>query len=75
MSAFFASPLPFPSFLPAEAFLELRDVYIGEVMEDMDKNKDGFVTVEEYVGEWCACYASLCGSKLRPYARAPILHT
>ena len=42
-------------FLLTEAFPELRDVYVDEIMEDMDRNKDGYVTVEEYVGECDNC--------------------
>ena len=34
-----------------EAFLDLRDVYIDGIMEDMDRNEDGFVTLEEYLGK------------------------
>ncbi len=28
------------------------DLYIQETLEEMDKNGDGSVTVEEYVGEY-----------------------
>ena len=30
----------------------MREIVITEAMEDMDKNKDGFVTVEEYISEF-----------------------
>ena len=29
----------------------MRDIVLDETMDDMDKNKDGFVTQQEYVGE------------------------
>lgn len=29
----------------------MLDLYVLETLEEMDKNGDGFVTVEEYVGE------------------------
>ena len=28
----------------------MREVVIDETMADMDKNKDGYVTLEEYIG-------------------------
>ena len=37
-----------------EAFPELRNVHVDEIMTDMDRNKDNYVTLEEYVGE-CVC--------------------
>ena len=30
----------------------MRDIVIDETMEDMDSNKDGYVTLEEYIGTW-----------------------
>lgn len=29
----------------------MKDVVISEAMEDMDKDKDGFVTLQEYIGK------------------------
>ena len=41
--------------LLTEAFPELRDVHVDEIMADMDRNKDNYVTLEEYVGECVKC--------------------
>lgn len=29
----------------------MRDIVIAETMEDMDKDKDGYVTIDEYLSE------------------------
>ena len=33
----------------------MKDVVISEAMEDMDKDKDGFVTLQEYIGKGFLC--------------------
>ena len=34
----------------------MRQIVLDESMEDMDKNKDGFVSINEYVGQYvCMC--------------------
>lgn len=35
----------------AEDAPRMRDVYIDETLSDMDNNKDGFVTLDEYISE------------------------
>ncbi|KAG3256513.1 reticulocalbin 3 [Ictidomys tridecemlineatus] len=40
------------AFLHPEEFPHMRDIVIAETLEDLDKNKDGYVQVEEYIGEW-----------------------
>uniref|UniRef100_I3MNA4 Reticulocalbin-3 n=1 Tax=Ictidomys tridecemlineatus TaxID=43179 RepID=I3MNA4_ICTTR len=46
------------AFLHPEEFPHMRDIVIAETLEDLDKNKDGYVQVEEYildgneVGHW-----------------------
>lgn len=30
----------------------MREIVIEETMGDMDKDKDGFVTIEEYISEY-----------------------
>ena len=39
----------FAAFLHPEEFPRMRVVVVEETMEDMDKNQDGFVTVDEYI--------------------------
>lgn len=41
--------LPY-SLFTAEADPDLNHIYIDEVFSDMDRNKDGFISVEEYIG-------------------------
>uniref|UniRef100_A0A673UKB1 Reticulocalbin-3 n=1 Tax=Suricata suricatta TaxID=37032 RepID=A0A673UKB1_SURSU len=38
------------AFLHPEEFPHMRDIVIAETLEDLDKNKDGYVQVEEYIG-------------------------
>uniref|UniRef100_A0A8C9JEZ6 Reticulocalbin-3 n=1 Tax=Panthera tigris altaica TaxID=74533 RepID=A0A8C9JEZ6_PANTA len=37
------------AFLHPEEFPHMRDIVIAETLEDLDKNKDGYVQVEEYI--------------------------
>ncbi|XP_054938068.1 reticulocalbin-3-like isoform X1 [Physeter macrocephalus] len=39
------------AFLHPEEFPHMRDIVIAETLEDLDKNKDGYVQVDEYIGE------------------------
>ena len=41
----------FRSFLHPEEFDHMRDVVAMETLDDIDKNKDGFVDVDEYLGD------------------------
>lgn len=41
----------FAVFLHPEDNDHMKDVVISEAMEDMDKDKDGFVTLQEYIGK------------------------
>ncbi|KAL4666525.1 hypothetical protein H8959_005214 [Pygathrix nigripes] len=38
------------AFLHPEEFPHMRDIVIAETLEDLDRNKDGYVQVEEYIG-------------------------
>lgn len=45
----------------------MREIVIEETMQDMDKDKDGFVTLEEYISECvcvqiCVCYGRVGSS-------------
>ena len=44
----------------------MRDVVIDETMEDMDKDKDGYVTIDEYLSKCPRVTASLLGAGLSP---------
>ncbi len=37
-------------FLTAEESPKMFDLYIQETLEDMDRNEDAVVTIEEYIG-------------------------
>ncbi|XP_057170532.1 reticulocalbin-3 isoform X1 [Ursus arctos] len=39
------------AFLHPEEFPHMRDIVIAETLEDLDKNKDGYVQVEEYIAD------------------------
>ena len=39
----------FAAFLHPEESARMRVIVIDETMDDMDKDRDGFVTVEEYI--------------------------
>ncbi|XP_065511402.1 serine/threonine-protein kinase SBK1-like [Caloenas nicobarica] len=41
----------FAAFLHPEDFERMRDIVVTETMEDMDKDGDGFVQEDEYIGE------------------------
>ncbi|XP_028558347.2 reticulocalbin-3 isoform X2 [Podarcis muralis] len=41
----------FTAFLHPEAFDYMKDIVVTETIEDIDKNGDGFVEVEEYLGD------------------------
>lgn len=43
------SKLELLSFLHPEHFPKMRDVVVKETMEDVDKNGDGFIDIEEYI--------------------------
>ena len=45
----FLSREEFADFLHPEETPRMRVIVIDETMEDMDKDHDGFVTVEEYI--------------------------
>uniref|UniRef100_A0A2K5S568 Reticulocalbin-3 n=1 Tax=Cebus imitator TaxID=2715852 RepID=A0A2K5S568_CEBIM len=51
------------AFLHPEEFPHMRDIVIAETLEDLDRNKDGYVQVEEYIGE-CAPISSWDASPL-----------
>ena len=36
---------------PTEESKHMREIVIDETMQDMDKDKDGFVTLAEYISE------------------------
>ena len=38
-------------FLHPEEFDHMKDTVIDEAFEDMDKNKDGHITLQEYIGK------------------------
>ena len=41
----------FRAFLHPEEFEHMKDVVTKETMDEIDKNKDGFVDIEEYIGD------------------------
>lgn len=42
----------FASFLHPEETGHMRDVVVLETMEDIDKDKDGKISLQEYIGEY-----------------------
>ena len=42
----------FVSFLHPEDVPHMHDIVILETMEDIDKDKDGKISQEEYIGNW-----------------------
>ena len=49
----------FASFLHPENDDSMKDIVVEETMEDIDKDKDGFVSLEEYIGTWTLFLLSL----------------
>ena len=49
----------FASF-PTEESKHMREIVIDETLQDMDKDKDGFVTLEEYISKCEGAYANVC---------------
>ena len=44
----------------------MREIVIDETMQDMDKDKDGFITLEEYISEcvqMCVWYSRVGSSR------------
>eukprot|EP00075_Anas_platyrhynchos_P028424 XP_027317677.1 calumenin isoform X2 [Anas platyrhynchos] len=41
----------FTAFLHPEEYDYMKDIVVQETMEDIDKNGDGFIDLEEYIGE------------------------
>jgi len=41
----------FRAFLHPEEFEHMKDIVIKETMDDIDKDKDGFISVDEYIGD------------------------
>ncbi|XP_029969032.1 calumenin-A-like [Salarias fasciatus] len=39
------------AFLHPEEFGHMKDIVVQETIEDMDKNKDGFLSLDEYIGD------------------------
>lgn len=42
----------FVSFLHPENDESMKDIVVDETMEDIDKDKDGFISLEEYIGKF-----------------------
>lgn len=38
-------------FLHPEDIPHMREIVVEEAMQDMDKDKDGYVTIDEYIGK------------------------
>ena len=51
----------FASFLHPESNDEMKGILIEETLEDIDKDKDGFISLEEYIGIF---YDILCSAVL-----------
>ncbi|GAA6081965.1 calumenin-B [Tachysurus ichikawai] len=41
----------FTAFLHPEEYGYMQDIVVLETMEDIDKNGDGFIDLDEYIGE------------------------
>ena len=41
----------FTAFMHPEEHEHMRDIVIDEAFEDMDKDRDGLITVDEYLGK------------------------
>ena len=46
----------------AEDAPHMQEIVLDETMDDMDKNKDGFVTEQEYVGKTASSCSISCDS-------------
>lgn len=46
-----ASKEEFTAFLHPEEFEHMKDIIVTETMEDIDKNGDGFIDLNEYIGD------------------------
>ena len=42
----------FTAFMHPEEHEHMKDVIIDEAFEDMDKDRDGLITVDEYLGKF-----------------------
>jgi len=47
----YCSEEEFRAFLHPEEFEHMKDIVIKETLDDIDKDKDGFVSVDEYIGD------------------------
>ncbi|XP_072922980.1 calumenin-like isoform X1 [Hemitrygon akajei] len=47
----FATKEEFTAFLHPEEYDHMKDIVVLETMEDIDKNGDGFIDLEEYIGD------------------------
>lgn len=56
------------SFLHPEEVGHMRDIMVEETMEDIDKDKDGKISLDEYIGEY---YSSVIEILHRVLARWP----
>ena len=54
----------YTAFLHPEEYDHMKDVVVDETLEDIDKDGDGFVSIEEYLGRLCfttiTVYVILC---------------
>ena len=39
----------------------MREIVIDETMQDMDKDKDGYITLQEYISEWVWVWGGVGG--------------
>lgn len=42
----------FAAFLHPEEVDRMKDIVVIETMDDIDKNKDGKISLQEYIGNW-----------------------
>ena len=43
-------PPPHPKSNPADDVPRMREIVLDQSMEDMDKNRNGFLSIDEYIG-------------------------